>query len=314
MAAGKSNPKRGNARNLPAAGAAAADPVPGLDALLGERPAAALDTPAAIAALIAAGEAVPLERLWEAQDLTFDAADAGTSKRRVALLTQALRLHPWCADAYGMLAAEAREPAVSMHLLRLSEAAGERAVLGELGADAFERWAGDFWGLLETRPYMRARAALSNALWRAGDREAAVAIDLELLRLNPGDNQGARYVVADRLLVLGRDQDLERLFKAYRDDGSAFLSYGRALWSFRKDGDSAGSHKLLTKALATNRHIPDYLLGRKPLPKTPPEYYEPGKDSEAVHYVETGVEAWRAIPGALAWLGERATVPRSGKS
>lgn len=297
-------------KTLSAVRAAPSSAVAGIDALLGEESMRELGSAAAIDALFAAGKRVPLDRLWEAQELTFDAYDTPSARRRVEVVKQALARHPWCGDAYGILAAEAPpDSAFAIHLWRLAGAAAEFAIRAELGEDAFETCEGEFWGLLETRPYMRARAGLSNALWRRGEREAAVAIDLELLRLNPNDNQGARYVVADRLLVLGRDQELERLFKAYRNDGSAFLTYSRALWSFRKDGDSAQSRKLLTKALASNRHVPDYLLGRKPLPKTELEYYEPGKDSEAVHYVETGVEAWRAIPGALDWLGERVSAP-----
>lgn len=295
--------------NVPPSG-----PIPGLDALQDQGAMRQLDTAAAIDALFAAGKRVPLDRLWEAQELTFDAYDTPSARRRVEVVKQALARHPWCGDAYGILAAEAPpDTAFAIHLWRLAGAAAEFAIKAELGEDAFETCAGEFWGLLETRPYMRARAGLSNALWRRGEREAAVAIDLELLRLNPNDNQGARYVVADRLLVLGRDQDLERLFKAYRNDGSAFLTYSRALWCFRRESDSAESRKLLTKALASNRHVPDYLLGRKPLPKTELEYYEPGRDSEAVHYVETGMEAWRAIPGALDWLGERVAGAKPGK-
>lgn len=300
-------------KKLSAVRAAPSGAVAGIDALLGDESMRELDSAAAIDALFAAGKRVPLDRLWEAQELTFDAYDTPSARRRVEVVKQALARHPWCGDAYGILATEAPpDTAFAIHLWRLAGAAAEFAIKAELGEDAFETCEGEFWGLLETRPYMRARAGLSNALWRRGEREAAVAIDLELLRLNPNDNQGARYVVADRLLVLGRDQDLERLFKAYRNDDSAFLTYSRALWSFRKDGDSAQSRKLLTKALASNRHVPDYLLG-KPLPKTELEYYEPGKDSEAVHYVETGVEAWRAIPGAFDWLAARVAAAKPGK-
>lgn len=307
-----SKPKRN--KKLSAVRAAPLGAVAGIDALLGEESMREFDSAAAIDALFAAGKRVPLDRLWEAQELTFDAYDTPSARRRVEVVKQALARHPWCGDAYGILATEAPpDTAFAIHLWRLAGAAAEFAIKAELGEDAFETCEGEFWGLLETRPYMRARAGLSNALWRRGEREAAVAIDLELLRLNPNDNQGARYVVADRLLVLGRDQDLERLFKAYRNDDSAFLTYSRALWSFRKDGDSAQSRKLLTKALASNRHVPDYLLGSKPLPKTELEYYEPGKDSEAVHYVETGVDAWRAIPGAFDWLAARVAAAKPGK-
>ena len=68
-------------------------------------------------------------------------------------------------------------------------AAGERAV----GRRVFVEDAGDFWLIFETRPYMRARAALAATLWRLGRREEAVEHQRELLRLNPRDNQGLRY-------------------------------------------------------------------------------------------------------------------------
>jgi hypothetical protein len=50
--------------------------------------------------------------------------------------------------------------------------------------------AGDFWLIFETRPYMRARAALAATLWRLGRREEAVGHQRELLRLNPRITRG----------------------------------------------------------------------------------------------------------------------------
>lgn len=288
--------------------------VPWLDALQDQGAMRQLDTDAAIAALRAAGEDVDPRQLREAQELTYDAWDATSPKRRAELATQALARHPWCGDAYVILAMTAPPNSdIAIHLWHLAVAAGEFALKSELGEDAFETYAGEFWGLFETRPYMRARVGLSNALWQFGEREAAVAIDLDLLRLNPNDNQGARYVVADRLLVLGRDQDLERLFAAYPDEACAFLCYSRALWSFRREGDTERSRERLADAMAVNPHVPKYLLGLKPMPRSEREYYEPGKDSEALSYVERGVEAWRSVPGSLAWLGKRARMPKTGR-
>ena len=85
-------------------------------------------------------------------------------------------------------------------------AAGERA----LGKQAFEEYAGHFWGILETRPYMRAREGLAQCLWEAGQREEAAEHYRELLRLNPDDNQGVRYSLATLLLDLDRDEDLRQ--------------------------------------------------------------------------------------------------------
>lgn len=68
-----------------------------------------------------------------------------------------------------------------------------------------QRDVGHFWGLLETRPYLRTRLGLAHALWTAGRRAEAVQHLQDMLRLNPNDNQGVRYTLA-RLLALPRPE------------------------------------------------------------------------------------------------------------
>jgi hypothetical protein len=67
------------------------------------------------------------------------------------------------------------------HLLECGVAAGEHAV----GLRVFVQDAGDFWLMVETRPYTRARAALAAVVWRLGRREEALEHQGEPLRLNP---------------------------------------------------------------------------------------------------------------------------------
>ncbi len=62
-----------------------------------------------------------------------------------------------------------------------------------LGPEFFEENVGHFWGIVETRPYMRARLGLAFTLWGTGERDAAIEQAQDMLRLNPGDNQGVRY-------------------------------------------------------------------------------------------------------------------------
>lgn len=78
------------------------------------------------------------------------------------------------------------------------------------GATIFEEHAGHFWGIYETRPYMRARYALVEALLKIKTYaavETALNHLLDMLRLCRGDNLGVRDVVPAILLRLGRDQD-----------------------------------------------------------------------------------------------------------
>jgi tetratricopeptide (TPR) repeat protein len=150
--------------------------------------------------------------LEDAQDLMYRAWETADQRQRVALAKEALSRSPLCADAYVLLAEEtAKTPAEAIDLYRKGLEAGEKAV----GPAAFQEDIGHFWGLLETRPYMRARGGLAQALWDIGHHDEAIEHYRELLRLNPNDNQGNRYLLAGCLLALDRDADLTALLNAY---------------------------------------------------------------------------------------------------
>jgi len=235
----------------------------------------------------------------QAQDLIWEAWQE-TAARQVELARQALELWPDCADAYVLLAQQTGSSLEQKReLLECGVAAGERA----LGQRVFQEDVGDFWLILETRPYMRARAALAATLWRLGRREEAVAHQRELLWLNPRDNQGLRYRQANWLLALECYDELDELFAAHAGDGSApgFI-YTRALAAFARRGADAQASALLAEARELNPHIPTYLTGRKQLPRKRPAYTVFGEDSEAVDYAGGAGELWAGVPGALAWL------------
>ncbi len=242
----------------------------------------------------------PLER---AQELVYEARiEAAHPERQVELARQALEIAPDCADALVLLAEHAPTRREALGLYRQAVAAGERA----LGPDAFRDAVGDFWGLLETRPYMRARMGLAQALWTAGRRDEAVQHAREMLRLNPGDNQGVRYTLASWLLAEDRADDLAALLEQYPDEGTAFWAYTRALLAFRRGGDSPESQRLLQAARKANKHVPAYLLREKQLPEEPPPYYGLGDENEAVFYAADNLQPWRATPGAVEWLRRHA--------
>lgn len=140
-----------------------------------------------------------------------------TGARRRRLAQRALALSADCADAYVLLAESVASPQEARRLYEQGVQAGERA----LGAEMFAQQAGHFWGILETRPYMRARERLAEALWALGDRAAAIAHLWALLELNPNDNQGVRYILANWLLAVGDGAGVDRLLALYPDDGSA---------------------------------------------------------------------------------------------
>jgi len=238
----------------------------------------------------------------EAQEIMYDAWEAPTRQRAVALARKALEVSPDCADAYNLLAEEtAKSLEEALELYRKGVEAGKRA----LGKKAFKEDVGYFWGLLETRPYMRARAGLAQSLWEAGQREEAVKHYWDLLRLNPNDNQGIRDLLMPCLIELGRDEEAEKLFKQFEEDGMAVWMYSRALLDFRKSGDSPAADKSLKAALDENKYVPSYLLGRRRMPRSLPGHYGFSDDNEAVLYVYGNRAAWKVTPGALEWLAAK---------
>src|ERR1700731_4780529 len=188
----------------------------------------------------------------KAQDVMYEAWERTTSRARIALARKALGISPLCADAYVLLAEEARSIEEARDYYAKGVEAGELA----LGPEGFKQYAGHFWGFLETRPYMRARAGLASTLLQLGDVDGALTHYRDMLELNPNDNQGIRYVLAGCLLRQDNDSALKELLAAH-EDGSAFWLYTRALVAFRESGDGDEQAAALVRdAWSANEHVP----------------------------------------------------------
>jgi tetratricopeptide (TPR) repeat protein len=246
--------------------------------------------------------ATPLER---AQDMACQAYER-TGRKRVKLARQALAISPDCAEAYVLLAEHAHTPELAIGFYEQAVAAGRRA-LGE----SFDGLVGEFWGHIETRPYMSARIELADLLEHVGRIEEAIAHYMELLRLNPSDNQGVRYLLVPRLILQGRDTEAAEVVAAYPDDIGATLRYSAVLLAFRTSGDSPDSRDTLARAMAANRFVPKRLLEPDDEKASWVEHYAPGSDDEAIVCASESGAAWRATAGALDWLRERMKAERA---
>lgn len=254
----------------------------------------------AAAGILGRSKQTPLSK---AQDLVYQAFDQPDPARRAEMAHEALKICPDCADALVLLAEQAPTRKEALDLYQRAVAAAERT----LGPDIFRDEVGHFWGLLETRPYMRACEGLAHTLWILGHRDEAAERLQELLRLNPNDNQGVRYILADWLIDLNRDDELGRLLASF-DESTAAWIYTRALSTFRQQGDSPEARTQLKAAQKANEYVPAMLLGEHPIPLEQPSYYQHGHEDEAIVYAQGGLSAWRSTPGALAWL-RKATQP-----
>jgi tetratricopeptide (TPR) repeat protein len=176
----------------------------------------------------------------------------------------------------------------------------------DLGPECFKEAKGHFWGLIETRPFMRAMAMLSDALIGWGTAEAvdeSIKIQEEMLELNPNDNQGVRDWLAGCYLARKRYDDAAALFERYPDDRLAAPAWARVLHAYVTGSEKRAS-EMLTQARERNAHVEEYLTGRKRRPRTRTGAYSPGDEAEAVYCADMLREAWKKHPKAKKWLKE----------
>ena len=234
-----------------------------------------------------------------AQEVMYEAWDQTNPRARVALAHKALTISPLCADAYVLLAEEeAKSVEEALEYYRKGVEAGVQV----LGPKGFKEYAGHFWGFLETRPYMRARAGLAATLNALGEVDAAISNYRDMLRLNPNDNQGIRYELASCLMKSGDTEALKKLLKRYDEDGSALWLYTQALVAFRENQADNKTEELVKKALSANSHVPAALAAAKKVKSSTSGYITMGGEDEAAHYVQEWGFDWLTTPGAVDWL------------
>lgn len=206
--------------------------------------------------------------LYAAQERVYDGWEALSAGRLSAAeqhFKAALDADPFLADAYNGLAgiAEAQDDLATAldHYGRAYELA--RETLGTEDPEAYY-----WWGELETRPYMRARQGRAWIYWQLG-RPAKAAAEYEaMLRLNPNDNQGVRYLVGPMYQLAG---DLDRALQAYArytehypddmgDPHHAF-SWGLALYAA---GDVEAALRRWRPAFFQNIYLAPLLLDEPP--------------------------------------------------
>ncbi len=230
-----------------------------------------------------------------AQLLVYDAfSKKGAERRNMAI--RALEISENCPDAYVILAEMERDNNRKIELYGKGVDTAERI----LGKEIFDREKGYFWGIIETRPYMRAQEGLAGALWNSGKLDDAQRIYERLLDLNPGDNQGNRYSLLLLYMYRNDFEKAKKLLGQYDEDGADW-DYNRALLLYLTSGITMESKSALRKAFESNRYVPLLLLGDVgPLPDS--NYITPGEPDEAGSYVKASGSLWLKNLGATKWL------------
>lgn len=204
-------------------------------------------------------------RLHGASDRNLDLADEYLQKAqncRDAVSAyenakKALEYNPDCLEAEGLVAfLEARGDYLAyVRGMKKVLAHGEKLMReGGYYPDAV----GHFWGILETRPYMRMLSGFADSLIYLKDYEGAALVMERMLKLNPADNQGVRWTLTHVYVMTGYREGEEKLAKNYPDDYSSAFWMGQALFYF-KQGEWQRAKEMLRKIKDKNRGFGDFV-------------------------------------------------------
>lgn len=224
--------------------------------------------------------------------------------KKKKLINQACELNPNNPDALLMLSRLSTDISEAIELARSAMKFAQE----ELGEDFITQNKGYFWGMVETRPYMLAKDVYAKLVYTSGRISAACTQYEQLLELNPNDNQGIRYSLLRCYLELERFDQAEQLLQSYEDDASTEFRYGKLVLEYLKNGEDSNLSFLYKLARKQNQHVPTYLLGKKSLPSTQPEYMTPGDQNDAVQYVSSHKGLWIKLYGLVEWMRKQTSI------
>lgn len=191
----------------------------------------------------------------KSDDLLFEAYDEPVKSKAIKLARQALEIKPDNIDAENFITKFETNTIKKLEKYK-NTLDKEQAKLEK--DDMFNKEnIGIFWGLIETRPYMRTKHCYMLTLMELGRYNEAIKQGEELLELCQSDNQGVRYLMLGLYAVLEKFEECERLYKKYLDD-STFMLFPLSIMYYKK-GNYKKSKKILKMIQENNEYILEYL-------------------------------------------------------
>lgn len=236
------------------------------------------------------------------EDQAWDEISMGNHSAAARLARNAIRIEPNAIDCYNILTQATDLTGEKIAFAKEAVRLGEIQFKDEIAAAPNDNY--PFYGILETRPYMRALHGLALALWsdeRPGGKDEAVQVAQHALRICPNDNIGFRFLLLEWLAIQNRWCDGYLIAKEYGGDPMVPLRIWASLYGFQA-GELDYAKERLDAALHYNPHIAKELTKAKQPKLSPMTMVAHGSIEEAKKYASTAHEIWRNVPGAIEWL------------
>ena len=247
----------------------------------------------------------PTRKDWFRAEETFDLgreyAWSGELKKAMQMYRRTLEIHPGYVDAHGHIG----------HILAFNyryqeaEESYRRAValgreqLGEIDPD-------DAWVDLDSRPFMRALHGLGLVLERQRAWQEALECYQELLRIDPNDHLGIRYLIGQVYHELG---DFSQARACYRKASDWPEGAWNLVWLHLEEGDELAAALAAVRALQTNAYVPNVLLRQKFIPYARISHFALQSFEQAIAYCRQHLLMLSRVPKMRELLRAFCSVP-----
>lgn len=221
--------------------------------------------------------------LDDAYEILEEAQYAKNEKEAIKLAKKAYEKSPECFDAI-LFQCDLEENGIKrMKLLDDGLEAEKNRLTKEKYFD--KENIGHFYGIFETRPYIRGLVVKAEYLLEEGKLRQAESICKEVLRLNENDNMGARYLLMAIFATLEEENDMLKLYKKYPEEDLEMLFPLFAL--YYKIGNDKKAKVYLNRVNKCNSNFVKFFNGTiKESEKVNSGYYSRGDSSEIFMYLE----------------------------
>lgn len=192
------------------------------------------------------------ERPWDYLEMAYE---ADNEKDALKYAKKALKLDKNCLDAEVMIADLTTDNPEELKLKYEKLIKKAEKYLKEQNL-LNEEDVGHFWGILETRPYMRLRDAYLRDLVQMGKFRKAMKEAEDLLVLSENDNLGVRYTLISLYALYEDEVNALKLYKKYKEDTTQMLL--PIIVMYYKMDNYKRAETYLKKLNGANRELVDF--------------------------------------------------------
>lgn len=245
------------------------------------------------------------KNVWDYLEMAYE---ADSERDVLKYAKKALQLDKNCLDAEIMIAELTTDDSEELKLNYEKLIAKAEEHLKEIDILNDEN-TGHFWGILETRPYMRLRFSYIQLLIEQGKFNKAIKECEELLILSENDNLGVRYILIGLYAFFEEEMKVIRLHKRYEEESSTQMLLPIVALYYKLDNYKK-AESYLKKLKAINDDLAEVFCTMEGLDAmediVESGMYRLGSKEEIMVAISNSAFLYTTAKGLFLWIAERA--------